>query len=153
MTKALIAKPVVKNQFWIVTDGNEKVGNVIAAGSGFDVKLNGGISHFKNTSAITKQTHIEFERNANMKAKQENPFSEFPTTAKVYNSVLDIKRKLHLYTKTAKSKCYYAAGWYTMTQGSESVIEFCPKYIFIQRYAYQGPFKTKEEAENVINKR
>jgi hypothetical protein len=151
MTKALIAKPVVKNQFWIVTDGNEKVGNVIADGSGFEVKLNGGIAHFKNTNAITKQTHIEFERNVNAKVKQEIPFNEFPTTTKVYNSMLDIKRKLHLFTKTTNSKCYYAAGWFTLTQGNETTVEFCPKYIFIQRYAYQGPFKTKEEAENALN--
>jgi hypothetical protein len=152
MTKALIAKPVVKNQFWIVTDGNEKVGNVIAAGSGFDVKINGGITHFKNTSTITKQTHIEFERNVNTKSKQEIPFGEFPTPSKIFNSVLDIKRKLHLFTKTAKSKCYYAAGWYTMSQGGEPVVEFCPKYIFVQRYEYTGPFKTKEDAENTLNK-
>jgi hypothetical protein len=153
MTKALIAKPVVKNQFWIVTDGNEKVGNVIAEGSGFAVKLNGGIAHFKNTTAITKQTHIEFERNSKTKPKQETPFSEYPTTNKVFNSVLDIQRKLHLFTKTAKSKCYYAAGWYTMKQGNETTVEFCPKYIFIQRYEYQGPFKTKEDAENALNRR
>ena len=38
MTKTLIAKPVVKNQFWIVTNGKEKVGNVLADGSGFEVK-------------------------------------------------------------------------------------------------------------------
>ena len=47
MSKPLIAKPVVKNQFWIVTDGKEKVGNVIADGSGFEVKLNGNKTHFK----------------------------------------------------------------------------------------------------------
>jgi len=28
---------------------------------------------------------------------------------------------------------------------------FCPKYIFIQRYEYKGPFKTKDEAEALIN--
>lgn len=153
MTKTLIAKPVVKNQFWIVTDGKEKVGNVIADGSGFEVKLNGGVAHFKNTSAIKKQTHIEFETPTKDKAKQDLPFHEYPTTSKVYNSILDIKRKIHLYTKTPKSKCYYAAGWYVLNQGSEPTVEFCPKYIFIQRYDYQGPFKTKEEANSSINKR
>lgn len=153
MTKALIAKPVVKNQFWIVTDGKEKVGNVIADGSGFEVKLNGGIAHFKNTNAITKQTQIEFDRQKLEKVKPQVPFSDYPTTSKVYNSMLDIKRKLHLFTKTAKSKCYYAAGWYTMKQGTETTVEFCPKYIFIQRYEYQGPFKTKEDAENALNRR
>ena len=37
----LIAKPIVKNQFWIVTDNGKKVGNVVANNIGFEVKLNG----------------------------------------------------------------------------------------------------------------
>jgi hypothetical protein len=151
MSKTLIAKPVVKNQFWIVTDGEKKVGNVIAEGSGFDVKLNGSVAHFKNTSAIKKQTSIEFE-SINKKTKPDTTFTEYPTTSKVYNSVFDIKRKIHLYTKTPKSKCYYAAGYYVLYQGSEPVVTYCPKYIFVQRYKYEGPFKTENEAKNVINR-
>jgi hypothetical protein len=151
MTKTLIAKPVVKNQFWIVTDGKEKVGNVIADGSGYEVKLNGNKTHFKNTNAIQKQTHIEFQSARTEKVQKETPFNEFPTTKKVYNSILDIKRKVHLYTKTLKSKCYYAAGWYVLYQGIDPVVTFCPKYIFIQRYEYLGPFKTESDAKNVIN--
>ena len=148
---ALIAKPVVKNQFWIVTNGKEKVGNVIADGSGFEVKLNGTITHYKNTTAISRQFHIEFQKNKIEKVRKEIPFSEYPTTKNVYNSVLDIKRRLHLFTKTQKSKCYYAAGWFTLNQGSESIVEFCPKYIFIQRYGYEGPFKSEDDAKQAIN--
>ena len=151
MSKPLIAKPVVKNQFWIVTDGTAKVGNVIADGSGFEVKLNGNKTHFKNTSAIKKQTSIEFQQTKVEKTKKEIPFNEYPTTKKVYNSMLDIKRKIHLFTKTAKSKCYHAAGWYVMYQSEEPVVVFCPKYIFIQRYEYEGPYKTEDEAKNLIN--
>jgi formate dehydrogenase assembly factor FdhD len=151
MSKPLIAKPVVKNQFWIVTDGTSKVGNVIADGSGFEVKLNGSKTHFKNTSAIKKQTSIEFQQTKAEKSKKEIPFNEYPTTKKVYNSMLDIKRKIHLFTKTTKSKCYHAAGWYVMYQSEEPVVVFCPKYIFIQRYEYEGPYKTEDEAKNLIN--
>lgn len=150
--KTLIAKPVVKNQFWIVTDGTQKVGNVIADGSGFELKLNGNVAHYKNTSTIQKQVHIEFQTNKTSVKQDTLPFSEYPTTKKVYNSVLDIKRKVHLYTKTPKSKCYHAAGWYVLKQGSEPVVTFCPKYIFIQRYDYQGPFKSETEANSSINK-
>ena len=150
--KTLIAKPVVKNQFWIVTDGKEKVGNVLADGSGFEVKLNGNKTHYKSTKTIKKIANIEFLTFTKFSSdKKELPFNEYPTTSKVCNSVLDIKRKLHLFTKTPKSKCYHAAGWYTFKQGSEEKVIFCPKYIFIQRYSYQGPFKTKEEAEILIN--
>ena len=151
MSKTLIAKPVVKNQFWIVTDGDEKVGNVLANGSGFEVKLNGNKTQYKNTKAIERITNIQFENVNKFKTKHDSPFDEYPTTAKVYNSILDVKRKLHLYTKTLKSKCYYAAGWYNITQGSETKVTFCPKYIFIQRYDYTGPYKTKEEAETALN--
>ena len=88
-----------------------------------------------------------------VKTKQDMLFAEYPTTSKVYNSILDVKRKLHLFTTTAKSKCYHAAGWFNITQGAEQKAIFCPKYIFIQRYDYTGPYKTKEEAENVLNSR
>ena len=152
MSKTLIAKPVVKNQFWIVTAGGEKVGNVLADGSGFEVKLNGNKTHYKNTKAIEKIANIEFQTFSKFNStKKEVAFTEYPTTARVCNSILDIKRKLHLYTKTPKSKCYYAAGWYTFKQGNEDKVIFCPKYIFIQRYEYQGPFKTKDDAEALIN--
>lgn len=154
MNKTLIAKPVVKNQFWIVTDGNEKVGNVISDGSGYEVKLNGNKTHYKNTKAIERITNIKFEDVEKFKnTKKDLLFSEYPTTSRVYNSMLDVKRKLHLFTKTPKSKCYYAAGWFTIEQGQEKKIIFCPKYIFIQRYKFTGPYKTKSEAENMLNNR
>lgn len=146
---SLIAKPVVKNQFWIVTDGEKKVGNVTATDTGFEVKVNGGTSFFESTKMIKD---IVFLQNKPNKPKSESPsFSEYPTTSAVFNSVLDVKRKLHLYTKTVKSKCYHAAGWFVVTQGASVTLEFCPKYIFIQRYEYSGPYKTKEEATSALN--
>lgn len=150
MTKSLLAKPVVKGQFWIVTDGKEKVGNVLASGSGYELKLHGSTFHFENTKAIEKQAQIEFH-SVKRPLSKETPFKEYPTTSRVYNSILDIKRKLHLFTKTPKSKCYYAAGWYTIKQGDNEEVFFCPKYIFIQRYSYKGPFKTEAEAKTMIN--
>jgi hypothetical protein len=150
--KTLIAKPVVKNQFWIVTDGKEKVGNVIADGSGFEVKLNGNKTHYKNTNVIKKITNIEFESTKKVDKSTHNlPFKVYPTTSKVYNSILDIKRKIHLFTTSPNSKCYHAAGWYVINQGNDPTVTFCPKYIFIQRYPYQGPFKSEEDAKKMIN--
>jgi hypothetical protein len=52
----LIAKPIVKNQYWVVTDGEKKVGNVIADGSGYDVKIGNNITHYPTTKAIATMT-------------------------------------------------------------------------------------------------
>jgi len=151
--KTLIAKPVVKNQYWIVTNGKEKVGNVLADGNGFEVKLNGNKTYFKNTNAIKKLTNIEFETVQKTNKTTNNlPYKVYPTPNNVFNSVLDIKRKLHLFTLTQNSKCYQVAGWFLLKQDNEDKVIFCPKYIFIQRYEYQGPFKTEDEAKTLLNK-
>ena len=146
----LKAKPIVKGEYWVVTDGDRKVGNVIAEGNGYELKINGNSQHFTTTKAIEKTTSIEFET-LKKPVTSENLFSEYPTPTKIYNSLLDVKRKLHLFTKTAKSKCYHAAGWFSVQQNGEYEVIFCPKYIFVQRYAYHGPFKTESEAKSSIN--
>jgi len=145
----LIAKPVVKNQFWIVTDGEKKVGNVTANHQGYGVQLNGTFIQFNNTDEIKKTTKIRFEPLKSNKTKAELPYPEYPRPARTCNSLFDIKRGLHLFTKTKKSKCQYAAGWFVMDQNSMKQVVFCPKYIFIQRYPYQGPFKTEAEANSI----
>ena len=147
----LIAKPVVKDQFWVITDGEKKVGNVIASGSGLEVKVNGTNTLYKDRNDVKKKTAIEFQTLKTDRTATKLPFATFPTTAKVFNSIFDIKRKLHLYTKTSKSKCYYAAGWFAMNQTGAYEPMFCPKYIFVQRYEYKGPFKTEAEAIDMIN--
>lgn len=147
----LVAKPVINNQYWVITDGSKKVGNVIADGSGFDVKLDGRLSHYENTNEITKLTKIRFQPIKSNKPKLQVPYPEFPTTKKFYNSIFDLKRKLHLFTQTKKSKCYHAAGWFVLNQNNVNQVIFCPKYIFIQRYKYIGPYKTETEALHQIN--
>ncbi len=146
MSTKLVAKTVVKDKFWVITDGNEKVGNVVAGPEGVDLKINGSVEHFKNTATLKKLVPIEFTTDKVNKTTVNNPFEIYPTPKKIYNSMLDVKRKLHLFTKTNDSKCYHAAGWFNFTENEELGVQFCPKYIFVQRYNYQGPFKTKEEA-------
>lgn len=147
----LIAKPIIKDQYWVVTDGEKKVGNVQANSAGFEVMLNGSTLQFNNTTDIKKKTKISFQPMKSNKAKIEMPYPEYPTTTKTYNSIFDIKRKIHLFTKLNKSKCFHAAGWFVIDQNGQKQVIFCPKYIFIQRYNYLGPFKTESEANSLLN--
>lgn len=146
----LIAKPVVKDQFWIVTDGGNKVGNVVADNNGYNVLLNGQVQHCANTTDIMREHSIHFERKTAKKSRNTAPFAVWPTNSKTYNNMYDIKRKLHLYTKTRASKCYYVAGHYAINLNGVWQTVFCPKYIFIQRYAYHGPFASQAEAESYL---
>jgi hypothetical protein len=148
----LVAKPIIKDQYWVVTDGEKKVGNVQANSVGYEVMLNGSTLQFNNTKDIQKKTKINFQPMKSNKTKVEMPYPEYPTTAKTYNNIFDIKRKLHIFTKTRKSKCFHVAGYFVIEQNMRKQVIFCPKYIFIQRYPYMGPYKTKIEADDILNK-
>lgn len=146
----LIAKQIVKNQYWVVVDGSNKVGNVQAAEKGFYVNIGDKMSYFDTTNSIEQRVKIKFEQPKKTSRKETTFKSEWPAPQKIYNSVLDLKRKLHIFTKTKKSKCYYAAGYYVIMMNDKWELIFCPKYIFIQRYEYYGPYKTESEADAVL---
>jgi hypothetical protein len=147
----LIAKTIIKDQYWVITDGEKKVGNVQANSAGYEVILNGNTLQFNNTKDIQMKAHITFQPLKSNKTRAQIPYPEYPTTAKTYNNIFDVKRKLHLFTKTTNSKCYHAAGWFVINQNGQNEVIFCPKYIFIQRYDYHGPFKTENEANSLLN--
>ena len=147
----LTAKPITDGEFWILTQNDKKVGNVCANSAGYGVQLAGSFFQFESTKDIQKKTKIKFVAPEKTELPETTPYPEYPTTARTYNSVFDVKRGLHVFTKTRKSKCFHAAGYFVVEHNGTNQVIFCPKYIFIQRYPYSGPFKTKDEAKNQIN--
>ena len=147
----LTAKPITDGEFWILTQGDKKVGNVCANSAGYGVELGGHSFQFSTTDEIKSKTKIKFVTPEKSNVKLEVPYPEYPCPAKTYNSVFDVSRGLHVFTKSKKSKCFHAAGYFLVEHNNTQEVIFCPKYIFIQRYTYLGPYKTKIEAQNQIN--
>jgi hypothetical protein len=140
----VIAKPVVKNKFWIVKNGDLKVGEVERDKAGFSVRLGEQSVKFKTIGMIRDRLGVEFEPPIAESKSEINAVSGYPTDTVPYEPVYDIKRKLPLYVKEPTSKCWHAAGWYKISQnnkGAEWVL--CPKLIILQRYPYLGPFREK----------
>jgi hypothetical protein len=155
MSKTLVAKPIVKNQLWVITDGEQKIGNVVAGEGGYDVKIGNQTHHYASTKTIEKNFKLVFETAKRVNQSQENlSFAVWPTESnRVYNSVFDVQKKLHLYTKTNASKCYHAAGYFAIRQNRTWETVFCPKYIYLQRYEYVGPAVSPEELQAELNTR
>ena len=146
----LIAKPIVKNQLWVITGGVKKVGNIEADvnATGFNVKIGENVNYFSSTKNIEQDIQLVFQTPVKPKKHVNVPFAHWPTSGKTYNNFYDVKRKIHVYTKTLDSKCYYAAGYFKVNLNGEWQTIFCPKYIFIQRYQYTGPFLSETETVN-----
>jgi hypothetical protein len=148
MMTNLIAKPIVKNQLWVIVDGDRKIGNVEADSTGYSVKIGSDTRHYADTKSIERIFQVEFEKPKKTKPLTELPYALWPTEGPTYNNFYDVKRKIHVYTTSEKSSCYHAAGYFRINMNGTWETIFCPKYIFVQRYEYSGPHNTLDAANN-----
>jgi hypothetical protein len=81
------------------------------------------------------------------KSKATNQVHGYPTAGRTYNSMWDVQHRLPIFTKSKKSKSWFAAGWYRVKSGRRWQTCQDPKLIVLQRYPYAGPFLTKEAAD------
>jgi hypothetical protein len=146
----LVAKPVIDKQFWILQDGDQKVGNIEACAGGYQVKIQNQTAQFKTIRMAAERINIQFEpvKKITVAKPVKNLVHGYPTAGRIYNPMWDIKMKLPVYTKTAKSKSWFAAGWYRVKKGRSWTVTQDPKLIVLQRYAYAGPFYTQKEAND-----
>jgi hypothetical protein len=146
----LVAKPVIDKQFWILQENNRKVGNVEACAGGYQVRINNQVSQFKTIRMAAQRINIQFEsvpRPPKIKTS-ESGVHGYPVSGRVHNPMWDVTRHLPVYTKTVKSKSWFAAGWYRVRRGRTWATILAPKLIVLQRYAYAGPFLTQEQAND-----
>ena len=143
----LVAKPVIDKQFWILQEDNRKIGNVEACQGGYQIRINNQVTQFKTIRMLQQRVDIKFEHiPKTVQHKKGHEVHGYPTAGRAHNGIWDVPNRLPLYTKTAKSKSWYAAGWYAVKQGRHWETIQDPKLIVLKRYLYQGPFYTKEEA-------
>lgn len=144
----LIAKPVVKNKMWIVEAyTGTKVGNIMAVEEGGFVYLHDNQrEQFATIKLLSKKYNIVFAKAEKVKREKLDNYDVygFPTNTQPHNEVLDVQRYLPIYTKGSKSKSFFCAGYYIIKFSSTWVRAYCPKLITLNRYEYQGPFKTQD---------
>ena len=141
------AKTIVNNKFWILQDGDRKVGELNLEQEGYRVKTVRGTRHFKNLDAV-RAKGIEFDEINIVAGKQSKTDVEgYPAVGTVFNPVWDVQQKLPLYTKEADSKSLFAAGWYRLNLKNRWKTVYCPKLILLQRNNYQGPFKSNPDTD------
>jgi hypothetical protein len=140
------AKPVVANQYWILKQDERKIGNVMADGNGYTLTINNSTSRFKTIKNLERLADIKFETVQKTARQPNNLVHGYDAGCRVYNAIWDVKHKLPLFTKNSKSKSWLAAGWYLIKQYRNWQVVRNPKLIVLERYPYQGPFHTQEEA-------
>lgn len=149
------ATPVIDNKFWIVERDGQRFATLRKDEENrFIMSNQAGIQIYNNKKDITREFGDEFFIAKILKESNNNLPNEihgFPTKSNSYNSMYDIKRKLPLFTKSNDSKSLYCAGYYIINFNKGWTKAFCPKLITLQRYPYQGPFRSETAMKQVLS--
>lgn len=149
----LLAKPVLKNKFWIVENHGEKIATIQMIEDGSVVYVSPTErKKYASIKVLSREHNILFDR-VDKKTKstvQEYEAHGYPVSSKPWNVLYDVKHRFPIYTKTSKSKSYFCAGYYIIKFNNGWVKSFCPKFITLNRYDYQGPYKTKLEMQEQL---
>jgi len=144
----LIAKPVIKNKFWVVEDSGQKIATIQARDDGgYAYVHDEQREYFPSVKNLKQKYNIKFGTVEKAKKETTKTVYAYPISGKAYNQVWDVQRKLPIYSKTPKSKSLFCAGYYLIELSCGWTENFCPKNITLARYKYVGPFRTKDEMQ------
>lgn len=147
----ILAKPVIADRYWILKKDNHKVGEIEAGDNGYTVKIQNSVKRYTTIKMLGREANIEFVPAKTATVTATNQAYGYDTGTQVFNVLWDVKHKLPLFTKENNSKSWFAAGWYSIKQHKNWKSILNPKLITLQRYAYQGPFHSKEQANERLS--
>jgi hypothetical protein len=149
-------KVLIPNKSWIIEDNGNRVGTLNKEKKGYSFFRKGTKIEIRDLGEVKKYLGIEqLEERAktgqSIKLSSSNSVYEFPCSSKPHNPVYNIIKRLPIYAKSGKSKSLYCAGYYVIQFRKGWVKSFCPKLITLERYPYQGPYKTEAEMRSILN--
>jgi hypothetical protein len=149
------AKPIIENKFWIVEQNGIKFATLRKDEENRFVMSNErGFEIYDSQESLTRKYGKDFFTVKIVKEADDSLPDEvhgFPTSATPHNTMYNVRKKLPLFTKSEDSKSHYCAGYYVIRFDKGWVKSFCPKLITLERYEYQGPFKTEIEMKQVLS--
>jgi hypothetical protein len=148
-----VAKVLIPNKSWLLEDNGLKIGTLNKERSSYSIIKNGQKIPVGTAKDVKEKLGITFTESLKTVKTEVKEFSvyDFPCGSKPSGSVYNIRKKLPIYAKSSKSKSQYCAGHYVIKFRKGWVKSFCPKLITLQRYEYQGPFKTELEMKQVLS--
>ena len=144
----ITAKPVIDKNYWILTQDDRKIGAITAGADGYTVTIRGSQQRFKTLRTMKERLKIELPTAPLPTKVPSNLVHGFDAGGRAHNAMWHVQYRIPVFTKTAKSRSWYAAGWYAVQQARSWKIIRNPKLILLQRYRFQGPFHSREEAHD-----
>jgi len=129
-----------------VEEEGRRVASILPNPTGVTLIHEGKRLNFSNLKNLSERYNILVDKTKPTKIKTEaNEVYGYPCEHRAHNILWDVKHRLPIFTKGNKSKSFFCAGYYIVKFNNGWVKSYCPKLITLNRYPFQGPFKTQEE--------
>ena len=146
----ITAKPVVDQNYWILTQGNAKIGAITADAAGYTVTIRGRRQRFADIRRLQTGLKIDLPSAPSSNKADCTQVHGHDAGCRAHNSMWHVQLCIPVFTKSAKSRSWYAAGWYAVQQARSWKIVRNPKLILLQRYQFQGPFQDRDAAQQQV---
>ena len=143
----ITAKPVVDQNYWILTQGDAKIGAITADAAGYTVTIRGRRQRFTDMRRLRTGLKIDLPAVPRTARSEHALVHGHDAGCRAHNSMWHVQLRIPVFTKSAKSRSWYAAGWYVVQQARTWKIVRNPKLILLQRYQFQGPFQDRDSAQ------
>ena len=142
----MIAKPVLKNKFWVVQNNSgDQVATIQKLNNSNKVMLvsDEGRTAYPSIKILGKKHNIKIGRTVSVSPPIETgTVYGYPADGETFNVVYNVQQNLPLYTKLEASKSFFCAGYYIICFNGSWVKNYCPKLLTLDRNDYKGPFRT-----------
>ena len=150
----LLAKNILPQKFWIIEgEDKTKLGTIQVDQGRVKVLINGATYNYDSFDTALEQHAIQQSQEPieeSVKVKAEFRVNGYPAKDEPFNEIYDAKLGLPMYTKTEKSKCFYAAGYYIIRFDFAWAPAYCPKVITLKRNEFHGPYTTQLEMKEQL---
>ena len=146
----IIAKPVIKEKFWILESNGTRVGMMNFNDGNYNVTINKKDIVLHNAEEL-RTYKIEFTSRDLMHGGQMTVMG-YPTDKEdVYN--VESIRDYPCFTKKPSSKSVHAAGWYGVKFKNGWIQSFCPRLSTVENYESVGPYKSQADLRVILQQK
>jgi len=147
----MIAKQIVKGKFWVVEKEGRQIATIQTHPEGVTFVQDEKREKFVSIKMLKDKYNIAIaEDKPKKKPEISSDVYGFPCDHEPHNVLMNLVKKLPVYTKSKYSRSFFCAGYYLVNSKSSYYIEYCPKLILLNKYEFVGPFKTKQSAQTYI---
>lgn len=142
---------LIPNKEWIIKENDSKIGSIEKVKKGYVFLKKGQKFNLKSITDFELDVQDTKSKNKSSSEFKNYHIYDFPCSSKPFEPLYNLKKKLPIFAKSDKSKSQYCAGYYIIQFKKGWVKSFCPKLITLERYPYQGPFKTEQEMRSALH--